>query len=165
MDDLPNLVENTSITPVSFPEASSAAGRVNGCCAAETPDNCNGALSDDSFADEDDDLILLDDNDDARDVMVQFAGCQITECLVCTDTTESPEQMLSHMMQKHNFDLIKTCLYYKLDHVMYIKLINFMRSNKSLFDDIKSNNFDVSQLTDCHMIPIYQDDAFLRFGK
>ena len=178
MDDIPVLVDNSSITvatgtsedgPLLEKHSSlmCSSGATNGFLnkAQMTNGNVN-YLSDDSFEDDDDDLAGINDNDERAVATEEFFGTQTTECLLCIQTTKSPELMLSHMIQAHNFDLVKTCINYKVDHILFIKLINFIRNNKSSIEEMKSDNFNVSLLDDdANMVPAMEDDAFLRFGE
>lgn len=167
MDDLPELVDSSAQTASSSEQRQRPIMMSNGDVHANGSSGGHRCFEEDSEDDEDFDYVGIGDEEaeDTKEMLEAFSGSQDTTCLACNLVMESPEKIIAHMTAAHQFDLVKICLSYKVDQILFIKLINYVRKNKSEIEVIKSYGFGVASLDDSYMVPTEPDDAFLRFGK
>lgn len=106
----------------------------------------------------------LSDNDSGDDWdEVNDEGDNIS-CLFCDDNLASFNTAVKHLETAHKFSLAVFKRKHSLDTYSYIKLINYVRANKTKPEElakISSKAWDGDE----YLTPVIQDDGWLMLGE
>ncbi|CAL1546977.1 unnamed protein product [Lymnaea stagnalis] len=85
-------------------------------------------------------------------------------CLFCQCVETSVYMLLTHCTQIHNFDLLEQCKKGSVDCIGYIKMINFIRKEHPIPEDLKKylSSKRPLWLSDDYMIPTDSNDLMLQ---
>lgn len=86
-------------------------------------------------------------------------------CLFCDKKEVSSELLLNHMNQVHHFLLREFCEANKFDSVLYIKFINYVRTQKVSVEQLSNLVTKNDWKADEYFTPVIQNDALLTLGK
>ncbi|XP_071522697.1 protein arginine N-methyltransferase 1-like isoform X2 [Panulirus ornatus] len=108
-------------------------------------------------ASEDEDVDGDDEGDweDMEEIIVRK-----TKCLFCDDTLPSVQISLTHMIDLHGFDLVSFICKFSFDQIDYIKLINYVRQEKPLPENLRSVDV-VKWSSIAYMKPVIAEDSLL----
>ena len=84
-------------------------------------------------------------------------------CLFCSHTSIRAEKTLFHIKDVHKLDFISMIKANHIDFYKYVKLINYIRSNKTSVDSINHLSFDDIYANDKWFHPVLKDDLLLQF--
>ncbi|KAJ8035914.1 Protein arginine N-methyltransferase 3 [Holothuria leucospilota] len=112
-----------------------------------------------------------DEDDDAWEEVIEEDGESnnpeewSSKCLFCSDWFPAPVQAYHHSKEAHGFDILEVHRSFGLDCIMYIKLINYIRSKNVPASEIIQCCWEDSKPwdEDCFMKPSSHSDALLLF--
>lgn len=109
-------------------------------------------------------------------------GLSYCECLFCPEQDKDGSNIVSHMKQEHDLDLSVIKSRYQMDHIEFIKMINFLRSKgKELGQHVRDFPVELKEAlvsdtlvqtsnpapwsSEDWLILSQENDALLQFGK
>lgn len=114
---------------------------------------------------EEDDNCLLDDEADEEDNEYSRQSAKVCG-LFCDQEFENVVALFSHEFKVNKFNLVGLVKKYDLDMISYIKLINYIRSQKPSVD-VFTKSYDTPEqfpwADDCYMKTVIENDAALQF--
>ncbi|XP_047483687.1 protein arginine N-methyltransferase 1-like [Penaeus chinensis] len=154
-DDMPPL-EDDDVEVVTSPESSETMDSVQNASDA-IPNRRDPVASCEDDDNDDDD----DGNEEDWEEMEENTEEKI-QCLFCKDEVLSINKSLSHIKEKHDFDLASFICKFNLDQIAFIKLINYIRKEnpapKQLIQE-KPEKWEC----DSYMKPVDANDSWLMF--
>ena len=106
------------------------------------------------------------ESDDQYEEEIYIDSSLTVLCLFCNHVDSGNDEMFKHILIHHLIDINSLINDFKLDSFLYIKLINFIRSNgikpENLVHVLKTND---NWKDDKFMIPTLANDSLLLFGK
>lgn len=88
---------------------------------------------------------------------------ELTKCLFCVKDFKSVELAIEHLKNSHSVDFNKLKVKFNMEQYSFIKMINFIRKNKS--NDIKFQNPDSIFWDDEIYLKPEGFEPWLTFGK
>jgi protein arginine N-methyltransferase 3 len=85
-------------------------------------------------------------------------------CLFCGHTSQSVDATWKHCAEAHSFSVADFVRKHSLDNFGYIKMVNFVRRNKTEARDLAGMD-SAAWSGDEYLKPVLEDDALLTFGE
>ncbi|XP_046486951.1 protein arginine N-methyltransferase 3 [Neodiprion pinetum] len=102
----------------------------------------------------------ISDNDSGDDWDEVNDATQNITCLFCVDVFDNFPSAIKHLESLHKFNLTAFKRKYSLDIYSYIKLINYIRANKTKPEELDSLSLKIWE-SDKYLAPVLQDDSWL----
>ncbi|XP_065647793.1 protein arginine N-methyltransferase 3 [Hydra vulgaris] len=84
-------------------------------------------------------------------------------CLFCSHASLTAENTFFHIKEIHKLDFINLIKANHIDFYKYVKLVNYIRSNKTPVDSVHQLSFDLIYADDKWFQPVIEDDLLLQY--
>ena len=99
--------------------------------------------------------VVEEENDSENTVNVK--------CLFCGFQCADIEPCFNHMLKEHHVDLKELVRKLKLDFYSYVKLINYVRKECILSEQVNKLSSTSNFADDCYLMPVLEEDSLLQF--